>query len=101
MELFIVMRTRGGAWNAAAPLEGQVDWDGHARFMNGLEKDGFVLLGGPVEGTQEALLVVAAESREEIDARLAADPWSSLDILRTSQVGRWDLRLGRLAGFGQ
>ncbi len=47
--LFAVIRTRGPAWRASFPLEGQTDWNAHASFMNGLKADGFVVLGGPLE----------------------------------------------------
>jgi hypothetical protein len=53
----------------------QAGWDDHAAFMDGLVAEGFILLGGPLgEGTR-FLHVVAATSPEEIEARLAADPW--------------------------
>lgn len=48
--LFAVIRSHGGAWQASRPMEGQEAWDSHAAFMNSLEKEGFVVLGGPLEG---------------------------------------------------
>ena len=59
-KIFAVIRTRGPAWNDSQPLEGQDDWRAHADFMNGLVADGFVLLGGPLEGTPDVLLIVRA-----------------------------------------
>jgi len=70
--LFAVTRTRGANWNEALPLEGQVDWPAHAVFMNALEAEGFVLLGGPLEGTIDALLIVRARDADEVRWRLAA-----------------------------
>src|SRR5438309_801920 len=55
--LFAVIRSRGPAWDPSRPLEGQPDWQGHAAFMNGLKAEGFVVLGGPLEGTPEVLLI--------------------------------------------
>jgi hypothetical protein len=75
-QLFAVIRTRGAGWEASRPLERQSDWKGHASFMNALAQEGFVILGGPLEGTPDVLLVVRARAREEILARLAADPWT-------------------------
>jgi hypothetical protein len=94
--LFAVIRTRGGAWIASHPLEGQEDWKGHAGFMNALAKEGFVVLGGPLEGTPDVLLVIRAGGPDEIHARLAADPWSRSDLLRVDRVIPWNLRLGSL-----
>jgi hypothetical protein len=78
------------------PLEGQQDWNGHASFMNALEKDGFVILGGPLDGTPEFLLVVRASTPDEIVDRLQGDPWTRLDLLRISRITPWTLRLGSL-----
>jgi uncharacterized protein YciI len=97
MPLFAVIRTRGPAWQDAQPLEGQTDWDGHAVFMNALAREGFVALGGPLEGTPDVLLIARAASADEIRARLAKDPWSVRDLLRISRIAPWTLRLGSLA----
>ena len=45
-QLFAVIRSRGAAWQAPHSMEGQEDWDAHASFMNALEREGFVVLGG-------------------------------------------------------
>jgi hypothetical protein len=53
--LFAVIRSCGAAWNDALPLEQQADWRPHADFMNALLEEGFVELGGPLEGTRDDL----------------------------------------------
>ena len=95
-QLFAVMRTRGAAWQESRPLEGQADWGPHASFMNALAKDGFVVLGGPLEGTSDVLLVVRAATPDEVRSRLAGDPWTQRDLLRISRIAPWTLRLGSL-----
>ena len=97
MPLFAVIRTRGPAWQEGRPLEGQVDWDAHAAFMNGLAKEGLVVLGGPLDGTPDVLLIFRAASADEIRTRLAADPWTTKDLLRISRITPWTLRLGSFA----
>jgi uncharacterized protein YciI len=77
-------------------MESQKDWEAHASFMNALEKDGFVVLGGPLEGTSDVLLVVRARTDDEILSRLSADPWTQQDLLRVSRITPWTLRLGSL-----
>lgn len=94
--LFAVIRTRGPRWNDAQPLEGQEDWRAHADYMNALAAEGFVLLGGPLSGTREVLLIVRTENEQQVEARLAADCWAVKDLLRTRQVSSWPLRLGSL-----
>ena len=71
--LFAVINTRGPNWDDSKAMEGQVDWRGHADFMNGLAAEGFVLLGGPFKGTRDVLLIVRAEDKQEVEARLAPD----------------------------
>ena len=90
------MRTRGPGWHDSEPLEGQEDWRAHADFMNALVAEGFMLLGGPLAGTRDVLLIVRAADEAEIEARLAADCWTRKDLLRTRWINpRW-LRLGAL-----
>jgi hypothetical protein len=95
--LFAVTRVRGPAWDATQPLEGQHDWRGHADFMVALQREGFVVLGGPLEDTAEVLLVVRANDADEIRARLARDPWEP-HLLVTPRIVPWQLRLGSLPG---
>ena len=95
-QLFAVIRSRGPAWQASRPLEDQEAWDAHASFMNALQKEGFVVLGGPLEGTCDVLLIVRAKTADEIADRLSADPWAGRDLLRVSRVTPWNLRLGSL-----
>jgi hypothetical protein len=61
--------------------------------MMGLAAEGFVLMAGPLVG-EGALLIVRAESEEEVATRLAADPWASSGLLGLDRILRWDLRIG-------
>ncbi len=94
--LFAVIRTRGPAWDDARPLEQQDEWDAHASFMNALVREGFVVLGGPLEDTSDVLLIVRAGTADEVVNRLSEDPWTAPDLLRVSKVMPWTLRLGAL-----
>ena len=95
-QLFAVIRTRGPAWEDSRPLENQADWAPHASFMSSLAKEGFVILGGPLEGTSDVLLVVRATTPDEVRSRLAEDPWAGKDLLRITRIAPWTLRLGSL-----
>jgi hypothetical protein len=77
-------------------MEQQDDWDAHASFMNALVREGFVVLGGPLEGTSDVLLIVRARTPDEVVNRLSEDPWAAPDLLRVSSVTPWILRLGEL-----
>jgi uncharacterized protein YciI len=98
MPLFAVTRTRGDGWQPDQGLDGQQQWREHADFMNGLAAEGIVVLGGPLEGTPDILLVMRADGADTIRQRLNDDPWTNLELLRVVSVTPWTLRLGALPG---
>jgi hypothetical protein len=101
MKIFAVIRTRGPAWQPAFSLEGQPEWAAHARFMNELEARGAVILGGPLEGTPDVLLVMRAGSADEAMQHLQDDPWTALNLLVVEKVMPWTVRLGTLRDAGE
>lgn len=98
MPYYAVVRERGSAWDASRPMREQDAWAEHASFMDGLADSGFVVLGGPLGDGRNTLLIVDSESEEAIHARLAADPWTPMDLLRVTKVERWNVLLGRTPG---
>jgi uncharacterized protein YciI len=96
MAVFTVIRSRGTAWNDARPMEQQDNWVGHAAFMNALHVEGFVALGGPLDGTKDTLLVIRADDADQIGFRLAADPWTRSGLLSIRKIAPWSLRLGTI-----
>src|SRR5437660_4800205 len=95
-QLFLVTRSRGPRWDDSRPMEKQEEWPAHAEFMNSLERDGFVVLGGPISGTRDVLLVIRAPDEAQIQARLSRDPWSRNKLLCISEIRAWTLRLGSI-----
>jgi hypothetical protein len=91
MPLFAVINTRGPPYRHGAPMESQEAWRPHAAFVNALVDDGFVLLGGPLE-EPDVLLIIRAESADEIHARLAPDPWHRMRLLRSPRQTRVEPR---------
>ncbi len=89
-----MIRERGPSWNSALGMREQERWDEHAAFMDGLVDDRFVVLGGPLGDGSRVLLVVDAESEDEIEGRLADDPWTPMGLLRVVQIERWEILLG-------
>lgn len=96
-QLFAVTRSFGPAWDSSLPLEQQPDWWAHANFMNALQAEGFVLLGGPLLGTSEVLLIIRASDEQAIRSRLAGDCWTANGLLRITRIVPWNLRLGSLS----
>jgi uncharacterized protein YciI len=97
MTRYAVRLERGGPWDWSRDMREQMDWDEHARFMDDLVDAGFVLLGGPLEGGRDVLLIVEAESEEAIRGRLAEDPWEVTGMLRPVRIERWTVLLDGLA----
>jgi uncharacterized protein YciI len=89
---FVVLRRRGATWDPARPLEGQSGWNEHAEFMDGLVRDGFLVLGGPLADEHRVVLAVEAESEADVRATLARDPWSETHLVVDSVDG-WTIRL--------
>ena len=64
-------------------MKKQDKWSQHAEFMNRLESEGCVVLGGPTynfpntpqDHNHIALLIIDANDEETIRKRLADDPW--------------------------
>jgi uncharacterized protein YciI len=71
----------------------QEGWDEHARFMDALVDDGFVLLGGPLEGDRDVLHIVEAPSAQAVHDRLAEDNWTRDGKLDTVSVEAWTVLL--------
>jgi uncharacterized protein YciI len=92
--VFVVLRSRGPAWDESKPLERQAAWAAHAEFMDALFEERFAALVGPLEGTRDALLILRASSTSEVVERLAVDPWTTNGLLVTKQISPWQLRLG-------
>ena len=74
-------------------MRDQDGWDEHAHFMDGLVDDGFILLGGPLEGDRDTLHIVQAESEDAIRQRLSEDPWASNGMLSPISIERWTVLL--------
>jgi uncharacterized protein YciI len=91
--LFVVRLERGGPWDWSRDMRQQDGWDEHARFMDGLVEDGFIVLGGPLEGGRETLHVVDAASEDGARARFAQDNWARNGMLTVKSVERWTILL--------
>jgi uncharacterized protein YciI len=94
--LFVVIRRSGPPYVQGLSLEEQQYWEAHQAFMNALEAEGLVRLGGPLEEREDVLLIFSAKDTDEIERRLADDPWTKSGILSTARISRWNLRIGEV-----
>jgi uncharacterized protein YciI len=97
MSYFAVVREAGPGWSDGG-VAGQPAVDDHAGFMNELADEGFVVCAGPLAGTESGrlrvLLIVDAETEEEIRGRLAGDPWVRTGRLAITSVEPWNPIVG-------
>jgi uncharacterized protein YciI len=93
VELYALREERGGPWDWSRGLREQDGFDGHARFMDGLVASGFIVLGGPLEGDREVLLIVSAPGEAAVREQLAADPWIQNGMLSVTSIERWTILL--------
>jgi uncharacterized protein YciI len=92
--LFAVTLSRGPGWDNALAMEQQPGWEAHAEFMDGLEAEGFIFIGGPLDETPYVLHAVRAENPTEVRTRLEADPWQADRLLEITRIASWTLKLG-------
>jgi uncharacterized protein YciI len=97
--LWVVRRRRGRPWDWSRGMREQEGWDEHAAIMDRFVEEGFILLGGPLEGEREVLHLVRAQSQDEIQGRLAEDNWTQNGMLETVSVEGWTILLDGL-GLG-
>jgi len=91
--MFLVTIHRSGPeWDHTLPMEQQSGWVEHARFMDALVDEGFLVLGGPLGDEVRVAHAVEAESEEAIRAKLAQDPWSGSHLVIAS-IDAWTIRL--------
>ena len=90
---YAVTQEWGDNWDPRRPMREQEKWNEHARFMNALAEDGFIVLGGPLDDEEKVLLIINAESRQAVEARLADDPWRPMGIRRIAKIERWEILL--------
>ena len=94
---FVVIETRGSAWDDSRQMDDQTGFPAHATFVDSLVAERFILLGGPLEGTRDVVLVIQAEDCSEIVDRLAANPWIQNALLSVKDCKPWWIRLGSLS----
>jgi uncharacterized protein YciI len=67
-------------------------------FMNVLADEDFVLLAGPLAATEQGrlrvLLIINADSEEQIYRRLADDPWTISSHLEVTRIEPWKIFVG-------
>jgi uncharacterized protein YciI len=83
----------GKLWDAKKSAREQPYWDDHARYMDALFDEGKIVLGGPYADGSGSLVIVAADSAEQVRAMYRDDPWTQRDVLVVGDVKEWTIFL--------
>ena len=93
---FEVLRTRGATWDDAIAMRSQPLWAEHRDYMNRINDEGRVKLGGPLETSDQVLLVMTGETTGAVEALLDDDPWTESGQLQTNWIRPWNVLVGDL-----
>lgn len=98
MSYYAVIREAGPAWTDGKGITEQPGVSDHAAFMNALADQGFVVVAGPLAGSEHGrlrvLLIVNADSEGEIHRRLADDPWTPTQQVQITSIEPWNIFVG-------
>jgi uncharacterized protein YciI len=89
--LFLAISSAGLNRDFSKDTREQSFWDKHAKFIDQLVDDGFILMGGPLVDEGGSLLIVNAEDENEVREKLKNDPWAKHGILKLESVKRWQI----------
>ena len=96
MSLFVVVEEQGPNWKPGSSMRSQPGWDEHAQFIDAIEAQRMVVLGGPLQhpAGHRAMLVFDAPDEATVRRRLAEDPWMKSGILQVREIEPWELLIG-------
>ena len=99
MPHFVVIEEQGPQWDDKRSMREQKGWTEHAAFMDALENEHFVVLGGPLKNYSKhrAMLILNASNEQVARARLAEDPWMRAGVLGTFELYPWEILLGKIS----
>jgi hypothetical protein len=89
--LFVVQSSAGPNRDLSKGSREQPYWDDHAAFINRLDDEGFILLGGPLVDEGGAILVVRATDEASVRETMKDDPWYARGVLNFESVKRWEI----------
>ena len=88
---YILLSSAGPLRDLSKGTREQPFWDEHAAFIDALDAEGFILLGGPLVDEGGAILVVHATDEREVREKIKDDPWYVQGVLTLESVKRWDI----------
>ena len=93
--VFLAISSAGPNRDFSKGTREQPFWNEHAKFIDQLVDDGFILMGGPLVDESGSLLIVDAQDENEVREKLKKDPWTEHSILKLESVKRWEIFIDR------
>jgi uncharacterized protein YciI len=93
-QTFVVVSSAGIHRDLSKGSREQRYWDEHEVFIDALVDRGFIMMGGPFDDGG-AMLVVRAESEDEVRETMGNDPWYQRGILNLDSIRRWQIFIDR------
>jgi len=90
-DVYLVTYTIGTDWVAGTPTKEQPGFRAHADYLNALDKNNRLVIGGPLADYSHVFLAIEASGADEVRAILRDDPWQQRDMLRIREVTQWVL----------
>ena len=92
--IFAALVERTSKWDRARPPQEQEGFERHATYMGGLEAEGFIVLAGLLQKTNDVLFLLRAESEAEVRGRFAEDPWQQDGHTKLVRLEELNVRTG-------
>jgi uncharacterized protein YciI len=89
--VFLAISSAGSSRDLSKGTREQPFWDEHAKFIDQLVDEGFILMGGPLVDEGGSLLVLSAQDENEVREKLKNDPWAEHSVLKLESVKRWEI----------
>ncbi|CAM3434117.1 YciI family protein [Kibdelosporangium persicum] len=70
----------------------------HRDYLRGLAEQGIVVAAGPWADDLGGFVVYQVEDRDQLDAIIAEDPYTTEGVAAKRDVREWDIRMGKWAG---
>jgi len=88
---FVMISSAGPNRDLSKGTREQPFWTEHAKFIDRLVAEGFILMGGPLVDEGGSLLIFNAEDENEVKEKMNNDPWLARGILKLEHIKRWQI----------
>jgi uncharacterized protein YciI len=89
--VYLVFFGTGSSWEPGIGSPEQAGFRAHADYLNEIDKQNRLVIGGPLEDYSNILLALEADSADQVRDALKADPWIVQGKLLIERIMQWTL----------